>query len=95
MSAAKVVQGMFLLQEDLPPAGIDRPVRYEIWCVKSVRKLKNGDASCHLLWGNERLTVEATAKFPRGEIADPWRVFDLNQSDRRLVWNRLAEDVAA
>jgi hypothetical protein len=62
-------------------------VRFDWWCVKSVRQpKKNGDVTATLVSGTESISATATATFPGGIVADPWRVVKLPQRDWQLVW---------
>lgn len=80
-----VERGMLLLVKNEPREGMELPVRYELWTVTSVR-----GASVKLLALSGGTRMEATATFPGGVVADPWRVFGPSQNDLALVWSRAA-----
>lgn len=65
------------------------PVRFDLWAVKRVGKpTKAGKVTVTLISADRSMQVEATAKFPDGVVADPWRVVWFNANDRQKIWER-------
>lgn len=86
----KVNAGMLLAFERNgrnPQSGETYGPNYELHVVKSVRRLKNGDAKVKLLAGDEKITIESDATFPKGEVRDPFRVVNLGQRDLKTIWD--------
>lgn len=81
--------GMLLAAED-PPRGLRTEPHYDLWAVKSVRKLKNGDASVTLIQAIDCGSAEATAKFPGGVVADPFRHWLPSRNDAKHIFGKLA-----
>lgn len=83
----EVRSGMMLLFRDDMAVKHGGSVRFDLYAVKSVRRLKNGDAKVTLIKSIDCGSVEASATFPDGEIREPFKVFQLSQSDFERVWN--------
>lgn len=86
--APKVDVGMILLYEDR------QHDRVEMWTVSAVRQTRSGTTAT-LISGTRTVSMKATARFPDGQIREPWRLWEVAASDRRAIYRRLGEIAAA